>query len=117
MRTFVERQPGRHIHRSRAARIFEELVMRSWWVVLIVIVCYATYEQAIKHADAEYTNLHQQLTALQREREQLLDMQSDLQWQVNSQSDPVWVELTLMKGLGLAPEGHTKVFFSKQAPQ
>lgn len=31
--------------------------------------------------------------------------------EINSQSDPAWVELMLMKNLGLVPEGQIKVFF------
>jgi hypothetical protein len=31
--------------------------------------------------------------------------------QINSQSDLAWIELTLMKGLGVAPEDSQKVYF------
>ncbi len=40
-----------------------------------------------------------------------LELQQCLEQQINSQSDLAWLELTLMKGLGLVPENDQKVFF------
>ncbi|MCE2983850.1 MAG: hypothetical protein LW832_09830 [Parachlamydia sp.] len=51
---------------------------------------------------------------LQKEKRTALKRQEDLQLQINSQSDPAWIELTLMKGLGLVPEGEQKVYFQKR---
>lgn len=48
---------------------------------------------------------------MQNEKQKALQKQQDLKWQINSQSDLAWIELTLMKGLGLVPEGKKKVFF------
>ena len=46
-------------------------------------------------------------------KEFLLEEKEDLKLQINSQKDPAWIELTLMKGLGLVPEGQLKVYFTK----
>ena len=54
-----------------------------------------------------------QLYALQSEKKFLLEEKQDLKLQINSQNDPAWIELTLMKGLGLVPEGQLKVHFTK----
>lgn len=37
----------------------------------------------------------------------------DLLLQIRSQNDPEWVELTLMRRVGLVPEGQVKVYFEK----
>jgi hypothetical protein len=69
------------------------------------------YEQMRKRVNQEYENLYTQLIVLQRQKEQALAEQKDFQLQVNSQSDVHWIELTLMGGLGLVPEGQIKVYF------
>ena len=53
-----------------------------------------------------------QLKQLKSEKEKALDLQKSLLMQINSQSDPAWIELTLRKVLGVVPEGQTKVFFT-----
>jgi hypothetical protein len=57
--------------------------------------------------------LKSQLHALQSEKRFLLEEKEDLKLQISSQKDPAWIELTLMKGLGLVPEGQLKVYFTK----
>jgi|GEM_PF-631981 len=98
-------------YRSVLAYVFEQVLTHSWWVVLFLILCYATYEQASKHYKIEYEQLSQQLSKLVEEKEIALHTRQDLLLQINSQNDPAWVELTLMKVLGVVPEGQTKVFF------
>lgn len=72
------------------------------------------YEQGLKKRDLDYDKLHLQLVDLQQQKKEALSLREDLILQVNSQSDPAWVELVLMKGLGLIPEGQTKVFFTNK---
>lgn len=88
--------------------------MKSWWVVLFILTCYMFYEQGLKKRDLDYDKLHLQLVDLQQQKKEALSLREDLILQVNSQSDPAWVELVLMKGLGLIPEGQTKVFFTNK---
>lgn len=90
----------------------EGLVLHSWWVVVFMLACYAAYERAIYHRDIEYDRLHNQLVSMHQETEVAKALQKNLYLQINSQSDPTWIELVLMKRLGLVPEGQLKVFFS-----
>lgn len=87
------------------------IFVRSWWVIAFAIVCVMFYEQGLKKRNTLYQQLAQQWLSLQKEKEEALHQQQDLQLQINSQSDLAWIELTLMKGLGLVPEGHKKVYF------
>jgi hypothetical protein len=89
----------------------EKAVIRSWWVVLFSLLCFMVYEQAVNKRDQDYKKLSGQFADLQYEKEKALKKQDELLLQVNSESDPAWVELVLMQGLGLAPEDQTKVFF------
>ena len=73
------------------------------------------YEQGLRKRDMNYKKLSAQLEEFQQQKKNALAVQEDLLLQINSQSDPEWVELTLMKGLGLVPEGYYKVYFSNTA--
>ena len=103
--------------KSRIAALFEETILRSWWVVLFILLCYAVYEQAMKQHHTDYNRLHDHWVALAHEKDEALARHEDLCLQIHSQSDPAWVELILMKKLGLVPEGQTKVFFMKKETQ
>jgi hypothetical protein len=95
-------------------KFVENCLMKSWWVVLFILTCYMFYEQGLKKRDQDFDKLHLQLVDLQKQKKEALSLREDLILQVNSQSDPAWVELVLMKGLGLIPEGQTKVFFTNK---
>jgi len=74
------------------------------------------YERGLK----KYDHIHQQLTeqwlSLQEQKNEALRHQQNLKSQISSQSDLAWVELTLIKGLGLLPEGQKKVYFYQDHP-
>lgn len=86
-------------------------LVKSWWVVLFTLFCYGVYERGSLNLSHDYSTLSTQLNRLQHERRKALAEQAEFKRQINSQSDPAWVELILMRELGLSPEGHTKVYF------
>lgn len=96
---------------GRAKRNF---IAKSWWVILFLSVCNIVYIQACHKKNEVIAQLDEQLNALGKEHGSLLQENEDLLLQVNSQSDPAWIQLTLMKGLGLVPEGQLKVYFYKE---
>lgn len=97
-------------------KMISSIFIRSWWVIAFVIACTIIYEQGLKNRDALYQQLTEQLMSLQKEKQAAMYHQQNLQLQINSQSDVAWVELTLMKGLGLVPEGQRKVYFYPDNP-
>lgn len=99
------------MHR-RTSVILEHFLWRSWWVILFILACCMLFEHAIYPQKQEYTRLTTRMQELHEEKAQALHLQEDLLRQVNSESDPAWIELTLMKGLGMASEDQTKVFFT-----
>ena len=98
---------------AASIRFFDQLFIKSWWVYLFILFCYMLYEQGLRTRNRDFNKLKPQLEILQLEKKELLAKQEDLLLQINSQSDPAWVELTLMKGLGLIPEGAAKFYFYK----
>ncbi len=99
---------------SKIYRSFEETFIKSWWMILFILGCYLCYEQGLRKRDHDFFKLHLQYVELQNESRQAKALQENLLLQINSQSDPNYVELTLMKGLGLVAEGETKVLFTDQ---
>ena len=97
--------------RSTFSLLFEQAVIYSWWVVFFLILCYLFFERGQEQRDRAFKELSIQLNELKLEKEHALDLQKDLQLQINSQSDPEWIELTLRKGLGVVPEGQKKIYF------
>lgn len=89
---------------------------KSWWVILFILACYMFYEQQQRQRVFEYNRLAETMKDLESKRTEALARREDLLLQINSQSDPDWVELTLIKGLGLVPEGYKKVYFPSLEP-
>ncbi len=83
----------------------------SWWVFAFIIGCMILFEHGLKHREALFKQLTGQKKSLEKEKEEASIQQANLQLQLNSQSDLAWQELTLMKGMGLVPEGQQKVYF------
>ncbi len=92
-------------------RFLERLCIESWWVLLCLLLMLIVYERSSSWRQEELTRLKGQLEALERDKAEAVALFVDLTLQINSQSDPEWVELVLRKGLGLVPEKQTKVFF------
>lgn len=84
---------------------------QNGWVLLFIAICTVIYVHGITKKNEVIAFLDQNLSHLQMEKEQLIEEKEDLLLQIHSQSDPAWVKLTLMKGLGLVPEGQLKVYF------
>lgn len=90
----------------------EETFASLWWVALFILGCYLCFEHGLIKKDRDFKMLLSHYQSLVKQKETLVAQHDRLTRQINSQSDPAWVELTLMKGLGLVPEGQTKVLFT-----
>ncbi len=99
--------------KEKSKKTFFEGIIHSWWVVLFVLFCAIIYERGIRSLNENRRQLLEKLEELQSEKSALLKLQEELQLQINSQNDPEWIELTLMKNLGLVPEGQYKIYIQK----
>lgn len=69
-------------------------------------------ELALKNEESDAKSLESQLLSL-KEKINSAEIHRDyLMRQINSQSDPAWIEMVLKKELGLVPEGQIKVYFT-----
>lgn len=89
------------------------MVPKSWWVWLFLFACGLGLRIANERRDALYLSLQAELKEASSKIITATERQEELQLQLQSQSDPAWIELTLMRWLGLVPEGQTKVYFKE----
>ncbi len=83
----------------------------SWWVVVFGLVCLLFYFQASQTKNKVYNEAALQLKSLENEKNIALATREELLLQLQSQSDPAWVEMVLKRNLGVVPEGQVKVYF------
>lgn len=81
--------------------------MTIFCIAVVLIIA----ERTLKTVKDEGAGLKMQLQALQGEKIKSEKHQALLIQQINSQSDPAWIELVLKRELGLIPEGQKKVVF------
>lgn len=89
-------------------------LLSSWWVFLFIAICYLFWSHGMQKKNIEYAELKNRLIGLNQEKILKLQKKEDLLLQIHSQSDPSWIQMVLMKGLGLVPEGQKKVYFKKE---
>lgn len=93
---------------------YEALVIRSWWMWVVIVFCYLLYSHGIRKKQEEQAALEARLQDIEQMQFLALQEKEDLLLQLNSQSDPAWIELTLKKTLGVVPEGQIKVYFTNE---
>ena len=93
------------------SRLFEEIILKSWWMILFFLICFLAYDQAAKRRECEEQKLRQKLQQLTMAKQEALSLQEELKREIASQEDESSIELVLMQKLGLVPEGLIKVHF------
>lgn len=80
-------------------------------IITLFFLTAIVFERSVRKISDEYERLEALKIELVREKESEERRYVRLERQVMSQSDPNWIELTLIRVLGVVPEGHTKVYF------
>lgn len=92
---------------------FLRQVVNSWWVVVFLIVVYCLGLKSFAKKQDSILNLKNQVAFLSNQKDLAMQKKYDLERQIISQKDPAFVEMILMKRLGVVPEGHVKICFKK----
>ena len=82
-----------------------------WWVLVFCLTTCCIYTYFMKQKSLEQQVLAQQLDAMEQEKILALQEKEFLHLQIASQKDPSWIEMILMRDLGVVPEGWLKVHF------
>jgi hypothetical protein len=86
---------------------------RYWWVVVFCTVTSLVYFHALKEKKSAVRNLGFRLEKMEQEKWFAFQKREDLQLRIASQNDPAWIEMILMRDLGVVPEGFLKVHFKR----
>jgi len=62
---------------------------------------------------SQIEELSSRFAEMKKEKLVALQERESLRLQIESQSDPSWIEMILMRDLGVVPEGWLKVHFTK----
>lgn len=85
--------------------------MGSGWFFLFLAGASFFYFQQMHKKEKLYQSLVQRKIQLEKERAFVLTEKQELEYRLKSQSRPEWIEMVLMRSLGLVPEGQIKVYF------
>lgn len=99
---------------ANSSQLFHLLVIRSWWVILLLMIGFFLYDQTSHHQNKTIAQLEEKLALLTKKKEKAAAIQEDLKLQIISQEDPEYLEMVLIKKLGLIREGQTKIFFPSE---
>lgn len=86
---------------------------KSWWVLAFCGLTCMVYFHFMKEKKLAIHSLISRLEEMELNRWRALQKNEDLQLHLASQNDPAWIEMILMRDLGVVPEGFLKVHFKK----
>lgn len=101
------------MRRGERKRFF---LRENGFVIAFTCIAATLYWQGMREKQAVYQDLQSRIGTVKEEVCFASAEREELLRQIQSQSDPEWIELVLMKRLGLVPEGQTKVYFEKTQP-
>lgn len=90
---------------------FYMFIFRNVWIFAFILICGILFENGMRNKKKQFQQMQDQLKALDNEKKLVTLEQQNLLNQINSQSDPAWIELVLIKGLGVSPEESQKFYF------
>ena len=99
---------------SKNHSFFFSFLHRWWWMLLFVSLCAFFYVRGMQKKKEIFFQLDSKIKHLELQREIAMHKREDLQLHLESQCDPAWIEMLLMKKLGVVPEGQVKVYFERE---
>lgn len=102
---------------STLQTIRNEFFIKSWWVWVCFIICFALYEQGNYILSREIQELESEIQLSSKKLLIATTRQQELKLQLGSLSDPAWIELELIQNLGVVPDGYTKIYFQNETPK
>lgn len=96
-----------------STRLIQHLFSRFWWTILVLLFCYGFYLHGMHKKKVLYAELKERTLLLEHQLLASIEKRDDLLLQIESQSDPAWVEMLIKKQLGMVPSGQTKIYFEK----
>lgn len=93
--------------------LYISMFQKSLWVPLFLLLCYGVHWKGMCKKKEQERDLKTRYGLLQKDLHAALQQREEYLNQIQSQKDPRWIEMMLMKELGVVPDGQTKVYFKK----
>ncbi len=107
-------QNGEFTHpRLRGSSRLGNFFFRTWWIFTFIIFCTSFYFHGGRKRDVALSELSYRLQEMEKEKMIVCQKRDELQLCLQSQNDPAWIEMILMRELGVVPEGWVKVHFTR----
>lgn len=87
--------------------------LKRYFGFLLSIAVLAIYAQGMREKSSALKEVSLRLEEIREEKKRASCEQEELLLALASQEDPAWIELVLMRDLGVVPEGWLKVHFVK----
>ncbi|NGX40054.1 MAG: hypothetical protein KR126chlam1_01394 [Chlamydiae bacterium] len=87
---------------------------RYWWTILLLLFCYGFYLHGMHTKKEMRLDLGGKVLFLESQLFCAIEKRDDLLLQMDSQSDPAWIEMLIKKNLGMVPKGQLKVYFHNE---
>jgi hypothetical protein len=84
-----------------------------WWVGVTCLSLIVFFHFSSQKKNQEIQRLKGHLGELNLQARALEERKEELSLRLASVDDPQWIEMVLMKELGVVPEGYLKVYFKK----
>lgn len=86
---------------------------RNWWFVFFCLIAALAHVHFSKEKKEGLKLLEERLFQMEEQKLQALQTKEDLELKIASQNDPAWIEMVLIRELGVVPEGFLKVHFRR----
>ena len=87
----------------------------GWLVVVFCLAAVFIYVRSMKEKKMALSEYAFRLEEMQKERLLACAERDELHLRIASQTDPAWIEMVLMRDLGVVPQGWMKVHFRSEA--
>ena len=82
-----------------------------WWTAAFCFSMLVIYGHKMKTQGSALHEANERMAEIERKTRVALKEKEDLALTLASQSDPAWIELVLLRQMGVVPEGFLKVHF------
>lgn len=87
--------------------------MQWWWVLAFCLLASIVYVPAMRNRKTSLNELVFRYAEMEKEKRFVFQEKEELMQRIASHNDPAWVELVLLREMGVVPDGFLKVHFKK----
>ncbi len=84
-----------------------------WWAAAFSLLVGLVYGHGMQSRNRELEEAMGRLAAVEAKTVAALEEKEHLALRLSSESDPAWIELVLLRQMGVVPEGFLKVHFKR----